>query len=185
MKLAIEKRTTEKTNKLRREGNIPAIIYGDGEKGQLVHLKSDEMKAILRKLQPGHLATTVFELEGAGKKTKAIIKDVQYHFANYEIEHIDFLGLSEDKPITVNVPIQLVGVADCAGVKLGGFVRQVIRSLKVSCLPKDIPQHFVIDVKDLGLGQSKKLADIDIPSSVKPLAKLGEVAVVVGKKAGT
>ncbi len=57
--------------------------------------------------------------------------------------------------LRVNVPIQLVGTADCAGVKLGGFLRQVIRSLKVSCLPKHIPQEFTFDVRDLNIAQSK------------------------------
>jgi large subunit ribosomal protein L25 len=186
MKLAIHKRTTGKkgeTNKLRREGNIPGILYAHNEAGTPVYVKGEEVQAILRNMKPGLLATTVFELSDGQKHHKAIIKEIQYHVTSYEVEHIDF-ALLTDKPVTVNVPIRMVGVADCAGVKLGGFIRQVIRTLKVSCLPKDIPQEFTVDIRDLGLGQKKTLADIEIPSNVRPLSKMSEVAVIIGKKAG-
>jgi large subunit ribosomal protein L25 len=69
-------------------------------------------------------------------------------------------------------------------VKGGGFLRQVIRSMKVSCLPKHIPQEFFVDVRELNVAQSKRLADIEIPANVRPMGKLNEVAVIVGKKAG-
>ncbi|HSX11787.1 MAG TPA: 50S ribosomal protein L25/general stress protein Ctc [Chlamydiales bacterium] len=188
MKLAIHKRTTGKkgeTNKLRREGNIPAILYVQNEPGTPVYVKKDEVQAILRNMKPGLLATTVFELNEGDKKHKAIVKDIQYHVATYDVIHIDFALISDKQPVTVNVPIQMTGVADCVGVKLGGFIRQVIRTLKVSCLPKDIPQEFTVDVSKLDITHSKTLADIAIPSTVRPIAKMSEVAVIVGKKAGT
>lgn len=188
MKLAIQKRTTGKkgeTNKLRREGNIPAVLYNTKGEGSSISLDGDAFRAILRSLKPGLLSTTVFELSLSGTSIKALIKDVQYHVASYDIEHVDFLELSEKQPVTVSVPIQLVGTGDCAGVKLGGFLRQVIRTLKVTCLPKDIPQEFSVDVRDLGIAQSKKLSDIAMPAGVRPRAKLDEVAVIIGKKAGT
>jgi large subunit ribosomal protein L25 len=187
MKLAVSKRVSGKkgeNNRLRREGNIPGILYGHNEAGTPIQLKADEMKTILRNLKPGLLGTTVFELDFAGKKHKAIIKDIQYHVTSYEIEHIDFVLCKEDKAVTVNVPIQILGAADCVGVKLGGFLRQAIRTLKVSCLPKHIPQEFVVDVRDLSVAQSKRLSDIAIPANVRPLGKMNEVAVIVAKKAG-
>src|SRR5690606_28448620 len=170
-------------NKIRREGNIPAILYNSKGEGHPITIKGDEFKAILRGLKQGLLATTVFELNVAGHKVKAIVKDIQYHVASYNIEHIDFLELKEDEEVTVNVPIQLVGAADCVGVKLGGFIRQAIRTLKVTCLPKHIPQELFVDVKELGIAQSKTLSDIAIPANVTPRASMKEVAVVVGKKA--
>lgn len=187
MKLSVTKRTAGKKgeiNRLRREGNIPAIIYGHNEPGIAVSLKAEEIQSILRNLKAGLLATTIFELELEGKKVKAIVKDIQYHVASYDVLHIDFALLKDDQPVTVNVPIQVIGAADCAGVKQGGFIRQVIRSLKVSCLPRHIPQEFSIDVKDLNISQSKTLGDIQISASVKPIARLSEVVVLVGKKAG-
>ncbi|EKE07766.1 MAG: 50S ribosomal protein L25 [uncultured bacterium] len=187
MKLKVEERTTGRkgvTSQLRREGMVPAILYGAGKAGTPVAVKNDTLKEILRKIQPGRLSTTIFELERGAKTIQAIIKDVQYHVASYEIEHVDFLEMEESKLVEINVPISLVGAADCAGVKLGGFIRQVIRSLKVSCLPKNIPESFSLDIRNVGIGQSKLLSDLEIPPSVRPLAKLTEVLVLVGKKAG-
>jgi len=190
MKLTIEKRTLGTKgdkNKLRREGSIPAVLYSSDGESTPITLKGEEIQAVLRNLkQPGLLATTVFALHSGDKKQqKAVIKDIQYHVATYDILHIDFALLSDDKPVSVNVPIQIVGSADCAGVKLGGFLRQVIRTLKVSCLPKYIPQEFTVDVREMNLGESKTLADVAIPSHVQPLAKMSEVLVLVAKKAGT
>lgn len=188
MKLAVHKRTTGKkgdTKRLRREGKVPAILYGKKETGLPVYVNRDEVQAILRNLKPGLLATTVFELAEGNAKHRAVVKEIQYHVANYDIEHIDFALVSDKEMVTVNVPVQIVGAADCVGVKLGGFIRQVVRTLQVSCLPKDIPQEFTIDVRELNIGQSKRLSDIALPPHVKALAKMGEVAVVIGKKAGT
>ncbi len=188
MKLAVHTRskgTKGDVNKLRREGNVPGILYGANEPGIPVHVKADEIHAILRNMKPGLLSTTVFELTEGSKKHKAVIKDIQYHVATYDVLHIDFALLKDDQPITINVPLQMVGVADCAGVKLGGFLRQVIRSLKVVCLPKHIPQEFTVDVRDLNIAQAKKLSDIAMPANVRPIGKLDQVAVIVGKKAGT
>lgn len=187
MKLKVEKRITGKkgeTNRLRREGHIPAVLYDSKGKGVAVSLKKDEFQAILRNMKQGLLSTTIFELALDEKLVKAIVKDVQYHVASYEIEHLDFLELAKGQPVTLSVPVLLTGAADCSGVKLGGFLRQVIRSLKVTCLPENIPQELSVDVRELSIAQSKRLSDIAIPANVRPRAKMDEVVVIVGKKAG-
>jgi large subunit ribosomal protein L25 len=140
----------------------------------------------MRNLQrnSGTLSTTVFELEDGQKTHKAVIKEIQYHPVSYAVLHIDFAILSDKAPITLNVPIELAGTADCVGVKLGGFIRQTIRTIKVTCLPKYIPEKFVLDVRDLNIAQSKKLSDVVMSEHIRPKAKMDEVAVVVGKKAG-
>lgn len=184
MKLTVAKRTSATKSAIkaiRREGNIPAVIYGLGHDVEKITINGSEFQAILRKLPQGQLATSVFEIHLDGKTRKAIVKDVQYNVATYFVEHIDFLLLSSDKPVTVNVPIQILGAADCPGIKLGGTFRQVIRSLKVTCLPKDIPSEFQIDIRELNIAQSKCLSDIAIPSNVRPLAALNQVAVVIAK----
>ncbi len=186
MKLSVFPRTSERKSdakKLRRQGQIPAVLYGVGQKNQDVYFQLEEMQAILRGLRQGQLSTTVFALHEGSKTYKAVVKEIQYQPATYAILHVDFAILSDKEPVTVNVPIQVSGVAECPGVKLGGFMRQVIRSVKVRCLPKDIPQEFVVDVRDLDIAQSKTLADLAIPRSIRPLAKMNEVAVVIAKKA--
>jgi large subunit ribosomal protein L25 len=150
MKLSVFPRTLGKKseiNRIRREGGVPAVLYGRDQSMKSFFLKGVELQAILRKLKSGLLATIFFELHEGTHVLKAI-----------------------------------TGLAECAGVKLGGFMRQVIRSLKVSCLPCDMPTELFLDVTALGLGQSMRLSDLAIPSGVRPLAKMNEVAVVIAKK---
>ena len=188
MKVSVFKRTTGKkgeTNRIRREGNIPAVLYANNVAPETIYVNGDEVRTILRNMKQGQLSTTVFELHQDKKTHKAIVKDIQYQVATYDVEHIDFLLLSDNVPVTVNVPITVTGAADCAGIKLGGFLRQAIRTLKVSCLPKHIPQEFVVDVRDMNVADSKRLSEIALPETVKPLGRMTEVAIVVAKKAGT
>lgn len=184
MKLTLTKRAglaKSELKRIRREGDIPAVFYGVGHAVEKVVVKGAEFQAVLRHLKQGQLATHLFELEVDGHTRQATIKDVQYHPVTYAIEHLDFASITEDRPLSVNVPIQIVGLADCPGVKLGGTLRQVIRTLKVSCLARDIPQEFQIDVRDLNIAQSKYLSDIRMPPNVRPLASMNEVAVVIAK----
>ena len=185
MKVSVFPRTKERKSdpkKNRRAGEIPAVLYGSNQPNRNIAIKKDEFDAILRTIRQGLLPTTVFELQEGDRKYKGLVKDIQYHPTSYAVQHIDFFLLSEQEEVSVNVPIQIVGLADCVGIKLGGFLRQVIRSLKVSCLPKDIPQEFSIDIRELNITQSKTLGDIPLPDRVRPLAKLTEVALVIAKK---
>ena len=114
---------------------------------------------------------------------KAIVKEIQYHPTNYAILHLDFGVVSEKVPFSVNIPIQVVGGENSVGVKQGGFVRPVIRSLKVRCLLKDMPRELNLDVTEMSIAQSKRLSDISLPVGVVPVAKMNEVAVLIAKKA--
>jgi large subunit ribosomal protein L25 len=185
MKLAVKQRVSEKKKdikEIRREGNIPAILYSSKTEPEKLIVSGAEFDTILREMQPGRLPTSVFLLTDGVKERRAIIKDIQYHLTTYHVSHIDFEELVENIPVCVKVPIHCTGVIDCAGVKLGGFLRQVIRHLKVECLPKNIPSEFLVDVKDLGIRQSKRLKDLAMPKGVRPLANLEEVVVVVAKR---
>ncbi|MCH9609146.1 MAG: 50S ribosomal protein L25 [Chlamydiales bacterium] len=185
MKLNVTKRTTEKKSiakQIRREGNIPAIIYSKGKVGTIVTVDGNEFKKILNKIPKGTLSSKVLTLVLDGKETKVIVKDIHYHVTTYAILHLDFVELHDDVEVTLNIPVVCVGAADCQGVKLGGVLRQVIRQLKVKALPKNIPAQFDIDVQDLMLGGTKRLRDIKIPSGVTPVPDLKEVAVVIGRR---
>jgi large subunit ribosomal protein L25 len=183
-KLTISQRKDLKkgaTNTIRREGDVPAVIYGRGRENENIVVKGIELQAILRNLESGLLATTVFELHDGKKVHKAIVKEIAYHRATYAVEHIDFAVLDDTQPITLNVPIHINGLAECPGIKLGGFLRQVLRTLKVSCLPKDIPSKFTLDVGALNMTEAKRLSDIEMPASVRPMGRMNEVAVVIAK----
>ncbi len=185
MKLQIYQRSIDKKSErslVRQRGDIPAVLYAKGKDNQNIAVSGADFQAHLRQLRPGHLPTTVFELEGDGVKCKAVVKDIHYESTTYKVLHLDLLILDEKQPVKLNVPVQFDGVADCQGIKLGGFLRQIIRHVKVECLPKDIPSEFVLNVKELGIKQSKRVRDITMPTGVKSLAPENEVVVVIAKR---
>lgn len=186
MKLTVSERTHNKKSEakaIRREGNIPAVVYSGGKPGEAITVDGAEYRKHLSQVKRGHLPTTVFHLvDSKGKERKAIIKDIQYHVTTYNIVHLDFEELHDDAKVTLKVPIEFTGAAECVGVKLGGVLRQVIRHLRVTCLPKDIPSCFELDVQALSMKGTKRLRDILIPESVRPVANMDEVVVVVAKR---
>lgn len=185
MKLNMSKRVAEKKSdaaKNRREGLIPAIIYVQGKPSEPITVEVNEFNALLRKVESGHLSTTIFTLMDEKKQRKAIIKEIQYNITTYDVIHLDFEELHDDVKVSLKVPIEIVGQAESAGVKLGGAVRQTLRYLRVRCLPKNIPHSFQLDVRELGINQSLRLSDIELPETVTALANLNTVAVVMGKK---
>ncbi|MEM8727494.1 MAG: 50S ribosomal protein L25 [Chlamydiota bacterium] len=185
MKLTVSERTGKtksELTKLRYRGDIPAAVYSQGKPCNKITVKGSEFEAVLRKLPKGYLPTTVFELDIDGRTKKAVVKDIQYHPTTYRILHLDFLILEPQVTVGVKVPINCVGEADCVGVKLGGFVRPIKRHVDVRCLPDDIPTDFRIDIKGLEIGQSKRVADIEVAETVRLLAKPKEILVVIAKR---
>lgn len=186
MELSYFKRLAQRkseANKIRREGNIPAVIYVRGQNSENVAVSNAEFSALLRQVQPGRLSTTIFKLkDGGGHQRRVILKEIQYAPTTYAVEHLDFEELLDDHKVNVKVPIECVGMGDCAGIKLGGVLRQVIRAVPVSCLPKDIPTAFQLDVRDMSMRDARRLKDIDMPETVRPLANLNEVAVAIVKR---
>lgn len=178
-----EARRKSEAKGLRRTGSIPAVLYSRGKESQHITISTAEFAAILRNVQPGRLSTTVIELAAEkGSPLKAILKDIQYHPTTYDVMHLDFELLLDDSEINVRVPIELVGAADCVGVKLGGVLRIVIRGLRVRCLPKNIPEAFFFDVRNLAARESRRLNELEIPDEVKPLDDLNQVAVIIAKR---
>lgn len=185
MKLTIhprEKAGKGALNRIRREGNIPAVIYSKGSESKNAIVDGVQLKSLMRTVKQGCLPTTVFVLSDGEKEVKAIVKDIHYAPTTYNILHLDFMELRPDVRVTVKVPIQCTGAMDCVGIKLGGFLRQVILYLPVECLPKDIPSEFSLDVRELQITQTKRLKDIEIPQGVRPVANMDEVAVVIAKR---
>lgn len=186
MELTFKKRlgkNKSELTQLRRNDSIPAIIYSKGNpEGEKVAVSNTEFKTALRRTKSGCLSTKVFTLKGEGATRRVLVKDIQYHRTTYDVLHLDFEELKDDQLVKVNVPIQCIGVLECPGIKLGGILRQVNRSMRVECLPKDIPNEFIVDIADLGIMQTKRLRDITVPQSVRPIAKLDDVAVVIAKR---
>ncbi|NGX63607.1 MAG: 50S ribosomal protein L25 [Candidatus Anoxychlamydiales bacterium] len=183
MELSIYKREKKQINKLRHQKNIPAVVYAKGRENETIYLKADEINNQLAKLQPGDLSTCIFTLKGEKETFQAIVKDIQYFVINYNIQHIDFMRVDEKREITAKVPIRCIGLNECVGIKQGGSFRQVIRAMKVKCLPKNLPKEFIIDISKMDIGAVQRLSDIELPKNVISVSKkLREVIVSITKR---
>src|SRR5512132_4028053 len=147
--------------RVRREGKIPAVVYGAGKDSLSVSVDPRVVTRILNS-ETGH--NTIFDLTMNGEKTKAMIVDWQYEPIKGNLLHIDLKRIALDKVLTVSVPIFLIGEA--AGVKQeGGILEQMLREVEVECLPGDMPSHIDADVSHLTFG--KVLRVQDLPHSEK------------------
>ncbi|MGK5594663.1 MAG: 50S ribosomal protein L25/general stress protein Ctc [Parachlamydiaceae bacterium] len=185
MELQVSKRDATRkceAKRLRREGQIPAVIYNRNQPGDAVSIDGEIFGAFLRKVKPGHLPTTIFTLNDGKGERRAILKDIQYHPTSYSVIHLDFEELVDGVSVNVKVPVEFTGVVDSAGIKLGGVLRPVLRHVKVNCLPKDIPTHFTLDVKEMSISENKKVRDLEIPNNVRSLVNDNQVIVVIAKR---
>jgi len=151
--------------RVRVQGKIPAVIYGAKEPAQAIELDPKQMQKILWS-ESGH--NTIFDVEIAGARTKAMIVDWQYEPIKDKLIHIDLKRIAMDQVMRVEVPIQLVGVP--AGVKeQGGILDQVLREIEIECLPGDIPAHVVVDVSKLMMHEGVRVGELEVNPKLKYL----------------
>jgi large subunit ribosomal protein L25 len=139
---------------LRAEGKVPCVLYGGEEQ---VHFSTPEIT--LKGLVYSPEVHTV-DLNIDGTPYKAIMKDLQFHAVTDKILHIDFLQLSDNKKVTMDIPVKISG--NSAGVRAGGQLLTKLRKLKISALPKDLPDRVEIKIDDLNIGDSVRVRDIKI-----------------------
>jgi large subunit ribosomal protein L25 len=163
------------SRRLRKQGLIPAVLYGEGEATIPLVLQKKDVILIL-KSDAGE--NTIFKVAFDSKAQDAMFKDVQIDVSTDELIHADLIQISMDKAIRVNVPVLLQG--DPVGVKTeGGFVDFMTREIEVECLPKDIPENIKIDISPLHLHQSLKVGDIAVPEGVRLINDPSSVVVVI------
>jgi len=142
---------------LRKQGFIPAIIYGEGKEGIKISLE----KIPFMKLYKNTIGEmSFFKITVDGKEYNTIIKDRQIHPVSREYMHIDFLELHKGSTLTLEVPMNYVG--EPKGVSTGGVLDVIIRKLEVNCLPENIPQDIEVDISNLDIGDSIHLGDIEL-----------------------
>jgi large subunit ribosomal protein L25 len=148
--------TKNEARRVRREGKIPAVVYGAGKDSLSVSVDPRVVTRILNS-ETGH--NTIFDLVNNGERIKAMIVDWQYEPIKGRLMHIDLKRIAMDKVLRVNVPILLKGEA--AGVKQeGGILEQMLREVEVECLPADIPSHIDADISELTFGKVLRVADL-------------------------
>jgi len=161
------------TKEVRRNGEIPAVLYGLKDNLSF-SVCPDNLKDILT--AKGQNALIDLNLEG-NKKRKVILKEFQSHPLKERWVHVDFLEVDVTKTVKVSVNVHLIGKS--AGEKMGGLVNQVIKSIHVECLPVDIPQSVDLDVTAVELGQVLHVSDLSLPDKVKILHQPNEVILSV------
>jgi large subunit ribosomal protein L25 len=155
--------TKNDAKRVRREGKIPAVVYGAGKDSLSISVDPRVVTRILNS-ETGH--NTIFDLAMGAEKTKAMIVDWQYEPIKGKLLHIDLKRIALDKVLKVSVPIFLVG--ESAGVKQeGGIMEQMLREVEIECLPADIPSHIDADVSQLTFGKVLRVADLPHTEKVK------------------
>jgi large subunit ribosomal protein L25 len=175
-------RTKNAARRIRRNGRIPAIIYGAKKEAVSITVDPKQISRILHS-DSGH--NTVFDLKFGNEQTKAMIVDWQYEPIKGSLMHIDLKRIAMDQTLRVRVPVQLTGTAE--GVKTqGGILEQMLREVEVECLPADIPDHIDVDVTTLVFGQVLRVSDLPHSDKVKfvtdesqPVAHITAVKEVV------
>jgi large subunit ribosomal protein L25 len=145
---------------LRREGLIPAVLYGHGRESQALKIAESDLEKVLAVSG----SSTVVELKLGSKKLKTLIREVQRHPTRLDVLHVDFLEIHAGEKLTVEVPIRLVGSPE--GVRnQGGVLDQVLREVEIRVLPRHLPEVIELDVTQLTVGHSLHVSDINVPDS--------------------
>ena len=152
------------SRRLRREGKVPAIIYGAGRPPRALTFDHNR---VVQQLGNESFYSSILNIKVGNKSQAAILKDVQRHPAKPFIVHMDFQRILEDQEIRMNVPIHLVGADVAVGVKQGGgTVSQMRNEIEVVCLPKHLPEYLDLDISELELDGMMYLSDIPLPEGV-------------------
>ena len=159
---------------LRRKEQVPCVLYGGKEQ---IHFSAEE-KAFKDLIYTPEVHTV--ELAIGGTTYNAILQEIQYHPLRESILHVDFLELSPKKPVKINVPVKLIGVA--AGVKEGGRLDKKLRLLKVTALPADLPDTIEVNVEHLNVGDTVKVKEITSKKWTILDAPHAVIATVKGKR---
>ena len=148
--------TKNDARRVRRQGKVPAVVYGAGKAAMPVEVDPRQVSRILNS-ETGH--NTVFDLAVDGDRTKAMIVDWQYEPIKGSLLHIDVKRIAMDQKLRVNVPIELVGEPE--GVKTqGGLLEQIVREVEIECLPADIPNAIELSVAGLVFGVVLRVSDL-------------------------
>jgi large subunit ribosomal protein L25 len=153
------------SRRLRRQGKVPAIIYGAGRPPR--SLTFDHSK-VMRELENQSFYSSVLNIKVGEKSQAAIVKDIQRHPSKPRVMHLDFQRIVEDQVIRMNVPINLVGADIAVGVRDGGgTVSQMRNDVEVVCLPRNLPEYLELDISELELDGLMYMADIPVPEGVE------------------
>jgi large subunit ribosomal protein L25 len=149
------------SRELRRSGRVPAVVYGGNEEPLSIHVEEKELR---RQLGTGHFFNSIVEVEVGGKKVRTLPKDVAFHPVSDRPLHADFLRVSKDAKVHVNVPVVFINEENSPGLKKGGVLNIVHHSLDLVVEADKIPDEITIDVTGLDVGDSIHINSIKLPA---------------------
>jgi len=149
---------------LRREGRVPAVVYGGKEEPLAIHV---EAKELVRQLGTGHFMNSVVDIVVGGKSVRTLPKDVAFHPVSDRPLHVDFLRVTKDSKVHVNVPVLFINEEDSPGLKKGGVLNVVRHDLDLVCASDSIPNDVQIDVTGLEIGDSIHISHVKLPAGVE------------------
>ena len=164
----------------RREGKVPAVIYGAGEPPETICVDYNELwKQVIK----GHFTSTVFELDVEGKMSRVIPRDLQVDPVKEHPIHVDFLRIGKDGLIKAQVPVRFINDTLSPGLKRGGVLNIVRHDVEVSCPYDKIPEYFEIDLAGMEIGRSIHISAVPMPDSVTPTITDRDftIATIAGK----
>ena len=149
----------------RREGRVPAVVYGDNKEPLSISI---EEKALVKLLTSGGFFSTMIDIDADGTKESALPRDVQFHPVTDRPLHVDFLRLSKNATIAVEVPVHFTNEEDSPGLKRGGVLNIVRHTVEVTAPATAIPDAIEIDVSSYDIGDSIHISAVALPDGVAP-----------------
>lgn len=148
------------SRELRRQNRIPAVIYGNKQDPELIHV---EEKALVKLLMTGHFSNSVIEIDLGGKKQITLPKDVAFHPVTDRPTHVDFLRIVKGAKVEVEVPVIFINEEKSPGLKRGGVLNIVRHELELICEADKIPDDIQIDVTGFDVGDSIHISHVTLP----------------------
>ena len=149
---------------LRRDGRVPAVIYGDKKEPVAVHV---EEKLLTKIMSNGHFMNTVVMVDIGGKANRTLPKDVQFHPVSSRPIHVDFLRIGEHSQLTVAIPVRFDDEEESPGIKRGGVLNVVRHELELVCDASSIPDEIHISLAGLDIGDSIHISAVKLPEGTK------------------
>ena len=153
--------------RLRRSGQIPAVLYGPGADSVLLSVNAVEFEKVLKKSISGQVLLNLIIQNGETFNRSAMVRELQTHPVSREFLHIDFFEIAMDRKIRVKVPVVITGKAK--GVEAGGILQIVRRELEMLCLPLRVPESIEVDISDLDIGDSIHIGAISLEDDIEVL----------------
>jgi large subunit ribosomal protein L25 len=149
---------------LRREGRVPAVIYGDNQEPVMVHV---EEKALNKLLGTGHFMNSVVMVDVGGKAARTLPKDVAFHPVSDRPLHVDFMRIGEHSSVHVEVPVIFQNEDASPGIKRGGVLNVVRHQLELVCDAANIPDDVIVDLTGTEVGDTIHISHVKLPEGAK------------------